>query len=95
MKKQIKRLSPHQNGKVFGIVMAIIILPIFLPMTLIMSFTMPQVDQQGHPMHFPMIIFWLMPIFYFIFGYISVVMGCVIYNFIFKYIGGFEFETSE
>ena len=38
MKKQIRRLSPHQNGKVFAVLMTIGALVIFIPMTLMMFF---------------------------------------------------------
>lgn len=31
MKKQIKRMSPHQNGKVFGVLMAIASLVFVVP----------------------------------------------------------------
>jgi hypothetical protein len=45
MKKQIKRLSPHQNGKVFGVLMAVTTLPLFLPMILMMNLAGPPVDR--------------------------------------------------
>jgi len=35
------------------------------------------------------------PFIYLIFGYISVAIGCALYNVMFKYIGGFEFEARE
>ncbi|WP_373034114.1 hypothetical protein [Sulfurovum sp.] len=95
MKTQIKRLSPHQNGKVFGILMAVASLIFILPMFLAMSFSMPHVDQQGNPVDFPRFIFLIMPFFYLIFGYISVVVGCFIYNLLVKYVGGIEFELED
>ena len=36
-----------------------------------------------------------MPIGYFIFGYISVVIGCWVYNMLAKFTGGIEFETQN
>jgi len=95
VKKQIKRLSPHQNGKVFGILMGVSSLIFLLPMFAMMSFSMPQVDQNGSPVNFPILMFFLMPFFYLIFGYISVAIGCFIYNFLVKYIGGIEFELED
>ena len=95
MKKQIKRLSPHQNGKVFGILTAVATLPIFLPMFLFMSALMPEVDQNGNAVEFPGFMFIMFPIFYLIFGYISVAVSCFFYNIIQKYIGGFEYEASD
>lgn len=95
MKKQIKRLSPHQNGKVFGILMAVSSLFLFMPMALMMSAIGPQVDQNGNEIVFPMALFIAMPVFYAIFGYIFTAIGCALYNFMFKYIGGLEFEVVE
>ncbi len=94
MKTQIKRLSPHQNGKVFGVLMAVSSLVFILPMFGMMSF-MPQVDQHGNPVGFPTFMILLMPLFYLVFGYISVAIGCFIYNFFVKYIGGIEFELED
>jgi len=91
MKKQIKRLSPHQNGKVFGVLMAVATLPMFIPMLLMMSFAMPNESSTNFPSGF-LIMF---PFMYLIFGYISVVIMCFFYNFLQKFIGGFEYEASE
>ena len=95
MKKQIKRLSPHQNGKVLGILMAVSSLFLFMPMALMMSAIGPQVDQNGNEIVFPTALFIAMPVFYAIFGYIFTAIGCGLYNFMFKYIGGLEFEVVE
>ena len=36
-----------------------------------------------------------MPFFYLVFGYISTVIGSAIYNYLFRFIGGFEFEVND
>ncbi len=97
MKRQIKRFSPHQNGKVFAVLMALSFLPIFIPMMIIMTFMVPNVDPNGNPVEFPKMMFALMPLFYLVIGYISTAIGSLIYNFIarFKFIGGFELEFKE
>jgi quinol-cytochrome oxidoreductase complex cytochrome b subunit len=95
MIKQIKRLSPHQNGKVFGIISAVGSLLFVVPMTAIMFFALPSVDRQGNPVTFQKYIFILFPILYLVFGYVMTTIGCMIYNFFFKYIGGFEYETKD
>lgn len=95
MKTQIKRLSPHQNGKVFAVLMAISSLIFIIPMMLIMTFAMPPVDAQGNPVEIPILMLLVMPIFYLIFSYISVAIGCLIYNLCVKIIGGIEFELSS
>lgn len=93
MKKQIVRLSPHQNGKVFGILTAIAMLLVSIPIFFVFTFFSPPVGQHGHQGSFPAFLLLLFPLLYLIFGYISVVIGCAIYNFLFRYIGGFEFES--
>jgi hypothetical protein len=88
------RLSPHQNGKVAGVLMAIITLPMFLLMMIPMFFMMPKVDNAGNPIAsgFPFVMFLLMPIIYLVFTYLFVAIGCWLYNKFFKLLGGFEFE---
>ena len=95
MKKQIKRLSLHQNGKVFAILMTVGAIIIFIPMSIVMSYIGPQVDQHGNPIEFPIVMFAILPFFYLIFGYIFTVIACAIYNYFFRFIGGIEFETEE
>lgn len=68
MKKQIKRLSPHQNGKVFGILFALGSLPFLTLMILTMFLSMPDVDQHGNPIGAPFFILVLFPLFYLIFA---------------------------
>ncbi|WP_448547484.1 hypothetical protein [Thalassotalea fusca] len=95
MKKQVKRLSPHQNGKVFGVLMAVATLPMFIPMMLMMSFATPNVGASGNSTDLPVFMFVVFPFLYLIFGYISTAIICFFYNVLQKYIGGFEYETCE
>jgi len=75
--------------------MAVSSLFLFVPMALMMSAIGPQVDQHGNEIVFPTVLFIVMPVFYAIFGYIFTAIGCALYNFMFKYIGGLEFEVVE
>jgi hypothetical protein len=96
MKKQITRLSPHQNGKVFGIMMATSSVPIMLLSVIIFELFAPTgMTQSGAKSFPPLFIFIVFPFAYLIIGYIFVGIGCLIYNMLFNYIGGFEFEVSE
>ena len=95
MKKQIKRLSPHQNGKVVAVLMTIGAVLMLIPMAVMMYSVMPQVDPNGNPVKFPISMLAVLPLFYLLFGYIAVATGCVIYNFIYRFIGGLEFEVEE
>jgi len=95
MKKQIKRISPHQNAKVFAILMAVSSLIFVLPFFVIILFSAPAVDQHGNPVTFQKYIFLLFPFFYLVIGYLSTAMGCAIYNYLFKFIGGFEYELNS
>lgn len=95
MKNQIARLSPHQNGKVFAVLMALSSLLFLVPMAIAFSFIPAGVDTHGNPIAQPPVaIFLLFPIFYLVMGYIMVAVGCAFYNFMFKYIGGIEYESK-
>lgn len=88
MKQQVQRFSPHQNGKVFAVLMTLSSCIFLVPMALITAALAPA---GSGPSGF---IFLVMPLIYLIFGYLSVALGCVIYNVMFKYIGGIEFESK-
>lgn len=90
MKQQIKRLSPHQNGKVFGVICALGSLLFVIPMSLAFS-AMPMGQSNGMPT-------WLLlffPVIYLVMGYLSVAIGCLVYNAAFSFLGGIEYETIE
>lgn len=36
----------------------------------------------------------LFPVLYLVFGYISVVIGCLLYDFLYLFAGGIEFEST-
>jgi ABC-type dipeptide/oligopeptide/nickel transport system permease subunit len=105
MKRQIKRLSPHQNGKVAAVIMAItsiiFILPFFGFMYLMMSAMPSEMGPYGNGygngffMFSPMISFFIIPFFYLVVGYISTALFCVLYNVLVPMLGGFEFELDE
>lgn len=88
MKQQIARFSPHQNGKVFAILMAAGALVFAVPFMLIAFLTAPS---NAKP---PLLFFAAMPVIYLVMGYISVAVGCAMYNALFKHIGGIEFEAQ-
>lgn len=91
MKVQVRRLSPHQNAKVFAVMMALSSLIFLVPMAIIMAL-LPGEAQEGQP---PLILFILFPLIYLVMGYIMMVIGALLYNVVVKYIGGFEYESSE
>jgi hypothetical protein len=90
MKIQIARLSPHQNGKVFGILSAIISAVFILPFMLLAMLFAPK-GQGG----FSFILLILMPLFYLVVSYLMMVVFCWLYNMMFGSIGGIEFEAKD
>lgn len=88
MKQQVAKLSPHQNGKVFAILMALSSLVFIVPFGLFAVVSAPA-GARG-----PMFMFLVMPLIYLVFGYVSIAIGCAVYNYMFKYIGGIEFESQ-
>ena len=95
MKKQIKRFSPHQNAKVFAVLMAVGCLPMLLPMVAVPFLAGPPQDEQGNPIYFPFMVMFLFPVLYLIFGYLSILIGCWLYNLLFRVIGGVECEVID
>jgi hypothetical protein len=88
MKQQVARLSPHQNAKVFAVLMATGSVVFFIPFFLFFYAVAPADDQP------PLLLLLLMPVLYLVVGYISVALGCAFYNFMYRYIGGIEFEAK-
>ena len=76
--------------------MALSSLLFVVPMFAAFSFIPPGVDSHGNPVSPPpAAIFLLFPIAYLVMGYIMVAAGCAFYNFMFKYLGGFEYESRD
>lgn len=88
MKQQVARFSPHQNGKVFAVLMAVSSMVFIVPFVLIASMAGPK---ESTP---PVLFLALFPIIYLVMGYVMVALGCAVYNFMFRYIGGIEFESK-
>jgi hypothetical protein len=89
LKQQVASLSPHQNGKVFGVLFAVSSLVFVIPFLLIGLFS----SQDGA---FPsMLMAVLFPVIYLVLGYVMVFVCCAIYNRLFKHIGGIEFESQR
>ena len=91
MKQQVARFSPHQNGKVFGVLSALGSLVFLVPFYFVFLVSAPA-GARGSP---PAIMFLLAPIFYLVFGYLSVAIGCLFYNFMFRFLGGIEYEAQD
>jgi len=87
MKQQISRLSPHQNGKVFAVLMTVTSLIVLVPMFLIASAFMPEGQR------IPVLVMVLLPAIYLVIGYLGTALACAIYNLVAKVVGGIEFEA--
>lgn len=89
MKHQIARFSPHQNAKVFAVLMAVGSLVFLVPFMLL---TIGMAPQGAAP---PWAFVIALPLIYLVFGYLSVALACWIYNVMYPHIGGIEFEAGE
>lgn len=88
MNQQVARLSPHQNGKVVAVLMAVTSLIFIIPFFVFFGLVGPAGSRP------PLLMMLLMPILYLVIGYVSVAIGCALYNFLYRYIGGFEYEAT-
>ena len=87
MKQQIERLSPHQNGKVFAVLMAVGSLVFFVPFFVITFASAPEAAR------LPFWLFLVLPVFYLVIGYAMVAISCRLYNRLFPIIGGIEYTS--
>ena len=85
MKIQIQRFSLHQNAKVMALMMAISSLIFLIPYSLVMWIILPR----GVSIPWGLVIF--APLIYLVLGYISIIIGCLIYNALARKIGGMEY----
>lgn len=92
MKQQVTRLSPHQNGKVFAVLMAISSLAVLLPLFLLSLAFMPPGARGYGP---PGVMIVILPLVYLVVGYGMVGIGCWLYNLLVPLLGGIEFELQE
>lgn len=89
MKQQIERFSPHQNAKVFAVLMAVGSLVFLVPFFVFASIVAPA--EQAPPIWMVL----LFPVIYLVFGYLTVIAGCALYNFMYRYIGGIEYTARR
>jgi len=88
MKQQVTRLSPHQNGKIVAVLMAVTSLVFVVPAVLV-SNTFGDKENA-----LPLFMVLLLPIVYLILTYLMTAVGCFVYNFAAKFVGGIEFEAQ-
>lgn len=89
MKHQIERFSPHQNAKVIAVLMTLGSLVFVIPVFIAALFAPP--SEQTPPAWMVL----LMPLVYLVLGYISVAVGCLLYNFLVPFTGGIEFSAKS
>lgn len=99
MKIQIKRFSPHQNAKLLAVLMGICSLIYVIPMLIFMAYfdlnLETHSDGTANEHGSALLLYLLLPILYLLLTYLSVIVGCFIYNLIAGRLGGIEFELVE
>jgi hypothetical protein len=68
---------------------------LLIPMMLVTFVAMPATDPQGNPINLPVGMFIAMPLIYLVFSYLFVAIGCWLYNVMYRFIGGFEYEAED
>ena len=87
MKQQISRLSIHQNAKVLALLLAVSTFTLLVPLSLLARIVMPPEAQ------LPWLAVLVVPLVYLVLGYGAVAFACMVYNRLFRVVGGLEFET--
>lgn len=88
MKRQIAHISPHQTSKLIAVLYAIFT----LPFTAIGVFNLLFGDSSEPTFS---LFFIAAPVVYGIAGYVITVLGCWVYNFAAKRLGGLEFTVTD
>lgn len=89
MKIKVSSLSVHQNAKIVSLLYVILSFLYYLVMFLFDAIILKQNNFEYSPKML------YMPIVSFISVYVSGIIGCLLYNLISKYNGGFKFEYKE
>ncbi len=96
MKKQIQSISSHQTSKVLACIYIAITIPFMFIGLLAFIFGAPVKSPDGQaPTNFPWLLFIFAPLIYGVFGYIFSRLGCLVYNLVAKFVGGFEFTVID
>jgi transmembrane protein DUF3566 len=98
MRKRLTRISPLQLGIVHAVFYGLIMLVIFTPIMVLVSIFAPHAaNQQQPPLFFGMglVMAFIMPFIYAIFGFIFGVIAAAIYNFVARITGGIEFTVED
>jgi hypothetical protein len=67
---------------------------IVVPMMIVIALVTPAVDQFGRPVSPPTFMIMLFPVIYLVLGYVMTIVWCAIYNLLFRFLGGIEFESA-
>ena len=86
MTRRIQRFTPHQNAKVVAVLTGAVSVLFVVPLLCFMLLSVPRAAAP------PAFLALLLPLGYAVMAYLSVLVGCALYNSLYKYIGGIEFE---
>lgn len=89
VRHQVRRLSPHQNAKVFAVLFAVSSAVFLVPFGLLAAAFAPQ-GTGGIGFGFMIVA----PLIYLVIGYVMTAISCAFYNFMFRFVGGIEYETD-
>lgn len=94
--KRFTYFAPHKTALTCSIVLAIGSVIFVVPMAVMFTF-IPATDHNGHSvdMAFPIGMVLAMPVFYFVFGYLSTAFFAWCYNKISRFTGGITYETED
>jgi hypothetical protein len=89
--KQLTRIAPWQAGKLFAFIYFVLSIFMAIPLALLNS----AVPSNAPGPHFRLGVFIALPFLYAIGGLIFVPLGCWIYNFAARFVGGLEISVTD
>ena len=96
MIKSITYFHPHKTALTVSLVFAVSSLIFLIPLGVISSFApAPQGNGATFNQGFPALMLFVMPIFYFVFGYIFTALSCWLYNVISGFTGGIKIDITD
>ena len=94
MKYRIEKIHPHQAGKIGAALCAALSL-LLLPLSILILHSAKSLGAKDVLPEMSPQLFFLLPVFYGLLGYLFSFMACLLYNLFSRYIGALQLDIVE